>query len=80
MATVYLAEDLKHHRKVAVKVLRPDLAATMGPAGTPRLLVRFDDPAMPVFGSGSVLAGNGMFYFAVGTLESDIYVMDLEQQ
>ncbi len=31
MATVYLAEDLKHHRKVAVKVLRPDLAATMGP-------------------------------------------------
>ena len=27
MATVYLAEDLKHNRKVAVKVLRPDLAA-----------------------------------------------------
>ena len=27
MATVYLAEDLKHHRKVAVKVVRPDLAA-----------------------------------------------------
>ena len=31
MATVYLAEDLKHHRKVAVKVLRPELAATIGP-------------------------------------------------
>ncbi len=31
MATVYLAEDLKHHRKVAVKVLRPELAATLGP-------------------------------------------------
>jgi eukaryotic-like serine/threonine-protein kinase len=31
MATVYLAEDLKHHRKVALKVLRPDLAATLGP-------------------------------------------------
>ncbi len=30
MATVYLAEDLKHHRKVAVKVLRPDLAAALG--------------------------------------------------
>ena len=30
MATVYLAEDLKHHRKVAVKVLRPDLAASLG--------------------------------------------------
>ncbi len=31
MATVYLAEDLKHHRQVAIKVLRPDLAATLGP-------------------------------------------------
>ena len=31
MATVYLAEDLKHRRKVAVKVLRPELAATLGP-------------------------------------------------
>ena len=30
MATVYLAEDLKHHRKVAVKVLRPEIAATLG--------------------------------------------------
>ena len=31
MATVYLAEDLKHRRKVAVKVLRPNLAAALGP-------------------------------------------------
>jgi serine/threonine protein kinase len=30
MATVYLAEDLKHHRKVAIKVLRPELAAILG--------------------------------------------------
>ena len=30
MATVYLAEDLKHHRQVAVKVLRPELAAVVG--------------------------------------------------
>ncbi len=30
MATVYLAEDLKHHRQVAVKVMRPELAATLG--------------------------------------------------
>jgi len=31
MATVYLADDLKHHRKVAVKVLRPEVASALGP-------------------------------------------------
>jgi TolB-like protein/tRNA A-37 threonylcarbamoyl transferase component Bud32 len=31
MATVYLAHDLKHDRKVALKVLHPELAATLGP-------------------------------------------------
>ena len=30
MATVYLAEDLKHGRKVAVKVLKPELAVAIG--------------------------------------------------
>ncbi len=30
MANVYLAHDLKHDRKVAVKVLRPELAAVLG--------------------------------------------------
>ena len=30
MATVYLAQDLKHHRQVAIKVLRPELAAVIG--------------------------------------------------
>jgi serine/threonine-protein kinase len=30
MATVYLAEDLKHRRRVAIKVLRPELAASLG--------------------------------------------------
>jgi eukaryotic-like serine/threonine-protein kinase len=30
MATVYLAQDLRHDRKVAVKVLRPELAAVIG--------------------------------------------------
>ncbi len=30
MATVYLAHDIKHDRKVAIKVLRPELAAVIG--------------------------------------------------
>ena len=37
MATVYLAEDQKHRRKVALKVLKPDLAAIV-------LAVRSADP------------------------------------
>ena len=32
MATVYLAQDLRHDRKVAIKVLRPELAAVIGAA------------------------------------------------
>ncbi len=31
MATVYLAQDLKHHRAVAIKVLKPEIAAALGP-------------------------------------------------
>jgi serine/threonine-protein kinase len=30
MATVYLAHDRRHDRKVTVKVLRPDLAESIG--------------------------------------------------
>ena len=30
MATVYLAHDIKHDRQVAIKVLRPELAAVIG--------------------------------------------------
>ena len=30
MATVYLAQDLRHHRPVAVKALRPDTAVALG--------------------------------------------------
>ena len=31
MAVVFLAEDLKHHRRVAIKVLQPELSAALGP-------------------------------------------------
>ena len=34
MATVYLAHDLRHDRQVAIKVLRPELAAALGPSGS----------------------------------------------
>jgi Tol biopolymer transport system component/tRNA A-37 threonylcarbamoyl transferase component Bud32 len=48
------------------------------PGGEPRLLVRFDEPSMQVSPLGGVVEHDGMFYFAIGEIESDIYVMDLE--
>ena len=36
MATVYLAHDLRHERRVALKVLRPELAAVIGAELVPR--------------------------------------------
>src|SRR5262249_52309117 len=38
--------------------------------GPPKLLVRFDDPSQLVFPS-AIVVGNGQFYFAIGSLESD---------
>ena len=34
MATVYLTDDLKHERQVAIKVLRPELATALGPSAS----------------------------------------------
>jgi serine/threonine protein kinase len=56
MATVYLAEDLKHHRQVAVKVLRPELAVTLGHERFLReisITARLDHPGiLPLLDSG----------------------------
>ena len=64
MATVYLAEDLKHHRKVAVKVLRPELAATLGPERFLReieVAARLQHPhILPLHDSGE--AGGFLYY------------------
>ncbi len=56
MATVYLAHDLKHERKVAVKVLKPELAAVLG---ADRFVVEIKTTAalqhphiLPLFDSG----------------------------
>ena len=61
MATVYLAQDLRHDRKVAIKVLRPELAAVIG---AERFLSEIKTTAnlqhphiLPLFDSGA--AGTG---------------------
>jgi serine/threonine-protein kinase len=64
MATVYLAEDLRHDRKVAIKVLRPELAAVIG---AERFLSEIKTTAnlqhphiLPLFDSGA--ADSFLFY------------------
>ena len=64
MATVYLADDIKHERKVALKVLRPELAAAVG---ADRFLSEIKTTAnlqhphiLPLFDSGE--AGSLLFY------------------
>jgi hypothetical protein len=58
MATVYLAEDLKHHRKVALKVLRPELSAQLGPERFLHeiaLTASLQNPhIVPLFDSGAI--------------------------
>src|SRR5688572_12057618 len=64
MATVYLARDLKHDRDVAVKVLRPELAAVLGTnrfLNEIKLSARLDHPhILTLIDSG---AADGMLYY-----------------
>ena len=66
MATVYLAEDLKHHRKVAVKVLRPELAAALGPERFLReieVAAKLHHPhILPLYDSGEA---DGFLYYVM---------------
>ena len=64
MATVYLAQDLKHHRQVAIKVLKPELSASLG---SERFLREIETTAslrhphiLPLYDSGA--AGEFLFY------------------
>ena len=58
MATVYLARDLRHDRNVAIKVLRPELAAVIGAerfAAEIRTTANLQHPhLLPLFDSGTV--------------------------
>lgn len=66
MATVYLADDLRHDRKVAIKVLKPELAAVVG---AERFLAEIRTTAnlqhphiLPLFDSGEA---NGLLYYVM---------------
>jgi Tol biopolymer transport system component/tRNA A-37 threonylcarbamoyl transferase component Bud32 len=70
MATVYLAEDLKHKRKVAIKVLREDLSLSVG---ADRFLREIEIAAqlqhpniLPLLDSGE---GGGLLYYVMPFVE-----------
>jgi eukaryotic-like serine/threonine-protein kinase len=72
MATVYRAHDLKHDRSVALKVLRPELAASLGPERFLReitLTARLDHPhILPLLDSGET---DGLLYYVMPFVEGE---------
>jgi TolB-like protein/cytochrome c-type biogenesis protein CcmH/NrfG len=81
MATVYLAHDLKHDRKVALKVLRPELAATLGGE---RFLHEIRTTAglrhpniLPLYDSGEA---EGLLYYVMPWVEGESLRDRLERE
>src|SRR5688572_25562043 len=81
MATVYLAHDAKHDRRVAVKVLRPELAAAIG---AERFLSEIRTTAglqhphiLPLFDSG---AAEGLLYYVMPFVEGETLRERLERE
>jgi serine/threonine protein kinase/Tfp pilus assembly protein PilF len=72
MATVYLAQDTKHERLVALKVLHPDLAASLGPDRFLReikLAARLNHPhILPLHDSGDA---GGFLYYVMPYVEGE---------
>ncbi|MGD2122128.1 MAG: protein kinase, partial [Gemmatimonadota bacterium] len=81
MATVYLAQDLKHDRKVAVKVLRPELAAVLG---AERFLTEIKTTAnlqhphiLPLFDSGEA---DGFLFYVMPYVEGESLRAKLDRE
>ncbi|UCD24738.1 MAG: protein kinase [Gemmatimonadota bacterium] len=72
MATVYLAEDRKHGRRVAIKVLKPELAAALGPERFLReieISARLDHPhILPLYDSGEA---DGFLFYVMPYVEGE---------
>lgn len=72
MATVYMAEDLRHDRRVALKVLHPELSSALGPSRFLReikLAARLNHPhIVPLFDSGDV---EGYLFYVMPVVEGE---------
>ena len=81
MSAVFLAQDIKHDRAVAIKVLHPELAASLGPdrfLQEIRLAARLSHPhILPLFDSGSV---DGMLYYVMPYVEGESLRERLDRQ
>jgi hypothetical protein len=81
MATVYLAADVRHGRQVAIKVLRPELAAVLG---AERFVVEIKTTAalqhphiLPLFDSGSA---DGFLYYVMPYIEGETLRTKLDRE
>src|SRR4051812_8555780 len=81
MATVYLAEDVRHHRKVAVKVLHPELSAVIG---SERFLKEIELTAalqhphiLPLFDSGEA---DGLLFYVMPFVEGETLRARLDRE
>jgi serine/threonine-protein kinase len=81
MATVYLARDLKHDRQVAIKVLRPELAATLGSERFLReiqIVARLNHPhILQLHDSGEAA---GFLYFVMPFVEGESLRQRLDRE
>lgn len=72
MAVVYLARDVKHDRKVAIKVLHPELAASIGAERFEReikLAAKLSHPhILGLYDSGEV---DGLFFYVMPFIEGE---------
>src|SRR3954468_1714048 len=81
MATVYLARDLKHDRDVAIKVLKPELAAVLG---AERFVVEIKTTAalqhphiLPLFDSGEA---DGFLYYVMPFIDGETLRSKLDRE
>jgi eukaryotic-like serine/threonine-protein kinase len=81
MATVYLARDIRHNRKVALKVLNPELGAVLGVErflAEIRVTANLQHPnLLPLFDSGEV---NGLLYYVMPFIDGETLRTRLERE
>jgi serine/threonine-protein kinase len=81
MATVYLANDVKHHRQVAIKVLRADLATLLGPERFLReveIAAKLNHPhILPLYDSGDA---DGFLFYVMPYIKGESLRAKLERE